>query len=89
MHVRFPTSRALVGLTVVVLLAGCASAATSTPPATPAAPGSMSDAREWHTATLLPDGHILVAGGFFSDGTVLASAEMYDPKAGTFGPTAP
>jgi hypothetical protein len=44
--------------------------------------GSMRDARAFHTATLLTDGRVLVAGG-----GGLASAEIYDPKAGTFSPT--
>ena len=38
----------------------------------------MLDARWGHTATLLPDGRVLVAGGFVSFGA-LASAELYDP----------
>ena len=37
-------------------------------------------------AALLPDGSVLLAGGY--DGRVaLDSAEIYDPVAGTFGPT--
>jgi hypothetical protein len=51
--------------------------------------GSMVAARWTHTATLLPNGTVLIAGGDDSiDGTnVLASAELYDPVAGTFTPT--
>src|SRR3954468_13525454 len=45
--------------------------------------GSLIVARYEHTATLLSNGKVLVAGGY--DGSnVLASAELYDPKTGTF-----
>lgn len=47
--------------------------------------GSMTTARQGHTATLLPNGKVLVAGGLGN--TVLASAEIYDPVAGTWTPT--
>jgi hypothetical protein len=40
--------------------------------------GHMRNVREFHTATLLPNGQVLAAGGF--DGsTQLASAELYTP----------
>ncbi|MDO8734293.1 MAG: kelch repeat-containing protein, partial [Elusimicrobiota bacterium] len=49
--------------------------------------GSMSTARESYTATLLPNGKVLIAGGT-SDGSVtLSTAELYDPSAGTFSNT--
>ena len=47
-----------------------------------AATGGMSDARYRHTATLLPNGQVLVAGGMFWAGrgeSVLSSAELYTP----------
>jgi WD40 repeat protein len=46
--------------------------------------GSMTTARTYHTATLLPDGQVLVAGGFDSSGAALDTAELYDPATGEF-----
>jgi hypothetical protein len=72
----------------------------STPKATPSsapaagtwtATGSMTIARKLHTATLLPDGKVLVAGGMDSNDDAswkaLASAELYDPRTGTWSAT--
>ena len=46
--------------------------------------GSLNTARDTHTATLLNDGTVLIAGGFDSNANTLSSAEVYDPVAGTF-----
>jgi hypothetical protein len=46
--------------------------------------GSLNTARDTHTATLLNDGTVLIAGGFDSNANPLSSAEIYDPVAGTF-----
>lgn len=54
--------------------------------ATWSATGSMTSPRAQHTATLLHDGKVLVAGGF-SNSEVLSSAEIYDPKTGIWTPT--
>jgi subtilisin family serine protease len=54
------------------------------------ATGALSTARELHTATLLPNGKVLVAGGAYHDGAnwiFLSSAELYDPATGTWTPT--
>src|ERR1700759_5046961 len=43
--------------------------------------GPLSVAREFHTATLLQNGKILIAGGY--NGNSIASSELYDPATGT------
>jgi len=47
----------------------------------------MAAARTCHTATLLKDGRVLVAGGIDVNGSVLATAEIFDPSNGTFSAT--
>ncbi len=49
--------------------------------------GAMNTGLSSLTATLLPNGNVLVAMGINSDGTVLSSAELYDPATGTWATT--
>ncbi len=46
--------------------------------------GNTADPRSGHTATLLPDGTVLVAGGSAGYGRAVASAEVYDPGDGSW-----
>src|SRR5438477_543742 len=46
--------------------------------------GNMTMARANHTATLLPNGKVLVVGGCYCSG-----AEVYDPRTGRWSPTGP
>ena len=49
--------------------------------------GSMSSAREYHTASILTNGKVLVTGGGQTTGGVLNSAELYDPSTGSWTTT--
>jgi hypothetical protein len=52
----------------------------------PVGPATMNTARVDHTATLLPDGTVLVAGG--KGESVLSSSELYNPATGFWRTTA-
>jgi WD40 repeat protein len=75
----FPLLLLTAGLVLVHPCAGQSGTWTAT--------GSLNTAREYHTATLLPDGKVLVAGGYDGNGFMLASAELYHPASGTWGAT--
>ena len=48
--------------------------------------GRLGTTRQFHTATLLPSGKVLVAGGEHN-GSSLSSAELYDPATGSWSRT--
>lgn len=73
--------------TTLTLLVWVTAAFGQSSPGTFAETGSMTTARYWHTATLLNNGQVLIAGGVLSGFVFTASAELYDPTRGTFTPT--
>src|SRR5436309_7687364 len=71
-----------------LMIAGPVSARSLSPadaPFTFSNTGSLHTTRQLHTATLLPNGKVLVAGGL--NGGALSSAELYDPASGTWSDT--
>ncbi len=88
---------------VCFLIGGCATAATitilpfveeallaSADNGSVARAVTMSEHRSGHTATLLPDGRVLLIGGMISvrgDEVSTASTEIYDPQTGTTTPS--
>jgi hypothetical protein len=49
--------------------------------------GSLAEGRSGHTATLLADGRVVIAGGY--DGDYLSSVEVFDPRTNDFEAAGP
>lgn len=75
-------------LCLLVFLLGIDPAVVQAQSGTWSPTGSMSSPRLYHTATLLSNGQVLVAGGYgTAGGPAQASAELYNPATGTWSPT--
>src|SRR5882672_576034 len=78
-----------IGLSLLLLFSVFVLLAVSTLPPTVTAgsvvpTGNPAVARFSHTATLLPNHKVLIAGGMERNGVWLDSAELYDPASGRF-----
>src|SRR5579864_151782 len=78
---------------LAILICGAGAPAFQPPARSAAATGSITPAgemlqpRSGHSATLLPDGRVLIAGGMRRNQDFYKSAEIYDPETGKFQPT--
>jgi hypothetical protein len=73
---------------ISVLCAGILAAQSPPSRGTFTSTGNMTTPRFGHTATLLPGGKVLIAGGSSAiPGPALATADLYDPSTGTFAAT--
>jgi hypothetical protein len=70
-------------LSLVLLSVPPVAAAEGEPGTMPA--GTMATPRVGHSASLLPDGRVLIVGGW-ADGAALATAELWDPMSRSFRP---
>ncbi len=83
----FPFAATSVSMLGALALPVCADTPVSASPANRLTlTASMSVERAVHTATTLPDGRALIAGGFTSEQRAQFSAELYDPRTSRFSP---
>ena len=69
---------------LIVGIVGTATIATAQSSGTFTSVSNMTTARSLHSATLLPNGQVLITGGASTSSGILAGAEVYDPDANTF-----
>jgi galactose oxidase-like protein len=84
---RITISRSKSFLLLALVIAGHLSIAFAQSSGTFSATGKMTTPRGVYSATLLPNGKVLIVGGNYTGSCCLASAELYDPLAGTFTAT--
>ena len=87
MKTKIKTLRAVISLCLSCLVIGLAQQGFAQ--GTWTVTGALNTARAFHTATLLPNGKVLVAGGetYSNGGFYFSSAELYDPATGTWTAT--
>jgi Kelch motif len=77
---------AFVGLTPAICAQPAISAVLNAASYSVTPTGNLTEPRQMHTATLLANGKVLIAGGYTGSSS-LAAAELYDPATGGFTPT--
>src|SRR5580693_8256921 len=93
MHRSRPLFIATITFTFVVAATAFRISSTSASTSAPSAAGSLAPAtpmlepRSGHSATLLPDGKVLIVGGMRRNQDFYKSAELYDPATGKFKQT--
>src|SRR5689334_17843582 len=82
----------LIPLVILIGTAGAPAFQPTSPPAIPTGSvtfaGEMLQPRSGHSATLLPDGRVLIAGGMRRNQDFYRSTETFDPTTGKFQPAA-
>jgi Galactose oxidase, central domain len=77
----------LISMWVVAAIAFRASLPSPNAVGSVAPAAAMLEPRSGHTATLLPNGRVLIVGGMRRNREFHKSAELYDPGTGKFQPT--
>src|SRR5437879_2935445 len=86
-RVPSPSQLLAISLSVVTLVIATPLWAQELPePGTWRTVANLNQARAGHTATLLANGSVLIAGGRDASGHALSAAEIFDPSTGQYTP---